>query len=124
MTSINVIFVEDYEDDLILAKRALKKSGIQPNYKRVETREDFMAALKDERWQLIICDHHMPTFSAPEALEVLKSCGCNLPFIVFSSTIEEELAEDLVSEGAIAYVNKRDLARLAQTVAHLITSSK
>ncbi len=120
MTSINIIFVEDYEDDLILANRALKKSGIKPNYIRVETREDLMAALTEEQWQLVISDYHMPAFSAPEALDTLKASGCDLPFIVYSSTIEDELAEDLVSKGAIACIKKQDMYSLAQTVQQLL----
>ncbi len=120
MTSINIIFVEDFEDDLILAKRALKKCGIKPNHIRVETREDFMAALTEEQWQMVICDHHMPTFSAPEALDTLKSSGSDLPFIVYSSTIEDELAEALVSKGAIACIKKQDLCSLAQAVQRLL----
>ncbi len=121
MTSINIIFVEDYEDDLILAKRALKKIGIKPNFIRVETRADFMAALTEKQWQLVISDHHMPTFSAPEALDTLKSSGCDLPFIVYSSTIEDELAEDLVSKGAIACIKKHDLNNLAKAVQQLLS---
>lgn len=122
MTNVKVIFVEDSEDDLILAERTLIKSGIKPDYIRIETREDLTAALQDKHWQLVICDHHMPNFSAPEALETLKSSGCDLPFIVCSGTIEEGLAEELVNKGAAGYVNKQDLNGLVKAVNLLIES--
>jgi CheY-like chemotaxis protein len=99
MITLNVIIVEDNEDDLLLMLIALKNGGYAPNYTQVQTRSELEAALLDEQWQLVISDHVMPQFSAPEALEVLKESGRNLPFIIVSGTIEEKLAATLVENG-------------------------
>ncbi len=72
MTHFSVIIVEDNEDDLLLMLIALKKAGYAPIYTHVQTRSEFEATLQDEQWQLVISDHAMPRFSAPEALQVLK----------------------------------------------------
>ncbi len=68
MTELNVIIAEDNEDDLLLLLIALKNAGYSPNYTHVQTRSELEAALQDEQWQLVISDHAMPQFSAPEAL--------------------------------------------------------
>ncbi len=67
MEPINVIIVEDNEDDLILILHALKKAGYETSYTRVETAAGLKDALADEKWQLVISDHAIPRFSAPEA---------------------------------------------------------
>ncbi len=112
MIQFNVIIAEDNEDDLLLLLIALKNAGYTPNYIQVQTRSELEAALQNEQWQLVISDHSMPAFSAPEALQVLKESGRNLPFIVVSGTIEEELAAKLIENGAKYYVDKRHLTQL------------
>ncbi len=120
MTKLNVIIVEDNEDDLLLMLIALKKAGYAPNYIHVQTRPELEAALQGEQWQLVISDHAMPCFSAPEALEVLKTSGRNLPFIIVSGTIEEKLAAKLIKNGAEAYIEKRNLTQLPPAVERVL----
>lgn len=116
MTLLRAIIVEDSEDDLLLLLRALKKGGFETVYTRVETREGLKEALDDSRWQLIISDHAMPRFSAPEALQVLKASGRDLPFLIVSGTIGEEIAVDAMRAGAHDYIMKDNLARLAPAI--------
>lgn len=119
---LNVIIVEDSEDDLLLMLRALKKSGYKPHYTRVDTPSDFEEALADEKWQLVISDHSMPVYSAPEALETLKASGRALPFIIVSGTIEQYLASSMLEKGADGYIDKSDLSSLGPTVKRLFAS--
>jgi DNA-binding NtrC family response regulator len=120
MTELNVIIAEDNEDDLLLLLIALKNAGYKPNYTHVQTRSELEAALQDEKWQLVISDHAMPNFSALEALEVLKESGRNLPFIIVSGTIEEELAAKLIESGAKHYIEKRHMKQLSPVVEHVL----
>ena len=116
MTLIRAIIVEDSEDDLLLLLRALKKGGFETIYTRVETSDDLKKALYDYNWQLVISDHAMPRFSAPEALQVTKESGRDLPFIIVSGTIGEEIAVEAMRTGAHDYIMKDNLARLAPAV--------
>jgi len=116
MSLLRVIIVEDSEDDLLLMLRALKKGGYEPIYTRVDTREGLQKALENVRWELIISDHAMPRFSAPEALEVLKESGRDLPFIIVSGTIGEDVAVKAMKAGAHDYIMKDNLSRLAPAV--------
>jgi len=113
---IKVIIVEDSEDDLMLLLRALKKGGFETVYVRVETEEGLRQALENEQWQIVISDHAMPRFSAPEALKVLKESGRDIPFIIVSGTIGEEVAVAAMKAGAHDYILKDKLARLAPAV--------
>ncbi len=120
MTELNVIIAEDNEDDLLLMLIALKNAGYAPIYTQVQTCSELEAALQDEQWQLVISDHVMPQFSAPEALEVLKESGRDLPFIVVSGTIEEEFAAKLIESGAEFYIDKRCLKQLPPAIEHVL----
>ncbi len=113
MSLLRVIIVEDSEDDMLLLLRVLKKGGYETIHTRAETRAGLEEALKDERWQIIISDHAMPRFSAPEALEVLKESGRDIPFIIVSGTIGEDIAVKAMKAGAHDYIMKDNLSRLA-----------
>ncbi len=116
MKLLKVIIIEDSEDDLLLILRALKKGDFEVVYTCVETEEDFKVALEDEDWQFVICDHSMPQFSAPAALAALKESGNDLPFIIVSGTIGEDVAVAAMKAGAHDYLMKDNLARLAPAV--------
>ncbi len=116
MTLVRAIIVEDSEDDLLLIQRALKKGGFELEYTCVETEKAFISALEEDKWQLVICDHAMPVFSSPEALTVLNQSGRDLPFIIVSGTIGEDVAVKAMKSGAHDYIMKNNLSRLAPAV--------
>jgi DNA-binding NtrC family response regulator len=113
---LRVLLVEDSEADALLLLRALQRAGFEPEHARVDTPRDMDQALQDKEWDLILADHAMPQFSAPEALEILKQRGVDLPFIIVSGHIEEDTAVRAMMAGAHDYVMKDRLARLAPAV--------
>lgn len=112
LTLMKVIIVEDSEDDLLLLLRILETGGYKIVHIRVETEEAFRVALQNGPWDLVISDHAMPSFSAPEALEIFKESGLDLPFIIVSETIGAEIAVAVMKAGADDCIMKGDLARL------------
>jgi CheY-like chemotaxis protein len=113
---LRVLLVEDSEADALLLLRALQRAGFDPEHLRVDSAREMERALVEKEWDLILADHSMPQFSAPEALEVLKQRGLDLPFIIVSGHIEEETAVRAMMAGAHDYVMKDRLARLAPAV--------
>jgi PAS domain S-box-containing protein len=111
-----VLVVEDDEDDAILLARALSRGGYAIEYERVDTAEAMTAALAAREWDAILSDFSMPTFSAPAALALLHSSGLDLPFIIVSGTIGEDVAVAAMKAGAHDYLTKRNLARLVAAV--------
>ena len=87
---LRVLLIEDSDPDAQLLVDALERGGFEPSYERVDTEEAMQTALDKRRWDVILADHSMPKFSAPEALELVKQKGFDLPFIVVSGRTDEE----------------------------------
>ncbi len=115
-TPIKILIVEDSEEDALLLIRELRRSGYEPLYERVETREAMQNALHGRQWDVVISDYVMPKFSGTEALNVLKTSGLDLPFIIVSGNIGEDMAVDAMRAGAHDYILKGNLTRLVAAV--------
>lgn len=113
---LKVLIVEDSENDALLLEIELQRAGYDPVCRRVETRQAMAAALQSDRWDLIIADYVMPKFHGLEALELVKSQGLELPFIIVSGHITEATAVSAMKAGAHDYVMKGNLARLGTAV--------
>jgi PAS domain S-box-containing protein len=115
---LRVLAVEDAEDDALLLGRALAKGGYAPvTLLRVETGAELAAALEREAWDLVVTDYSLPLFSGPEAIEVVKSSGRDVPVIVVSGTVSEEVAVACMRSGANDFIAKGNLTRLAPAIA-------
>jgi PAS domain S-box-containing protein len=114
--SLNVLLVEDCADDAVLITRELADGGYEVNVERVETAEAMRAALARQPWDVVLTDYTMPRFSAPAALDVLRRSGHDLPFIVVSGSIGEDVAVEMMRAGAHDYLLKQSLARLVPAV--------
>lgn len=110
--SISVLIVEDSEDDAALLVREIRRRGYDPVFERVETRESMEEALKKLKWDAIICDYVLPEFSMANALETVQKSGLDIPFILVSGNIGEEIAVDAIKAGVHDYIMKDRLARL------------
>jgi PAS domain S-box-containing protein len=113
---LSVLIVEDSEDDTLLILRELRRGGYTLDYVRVDTPAAMHAALDRQPWDIIIADYTLPAFSAPEALKLLQSQKLDLPFIIVSGTIGEEIAVAAMKAGAHDYLIKGNLARLVPAV--------
>ncbi len=116
MKTLRLIVVEDSEDDTLLLVYELERAGYVVNYIRVETAEALTKALHEGQWDLVISDHGLPSFNAPEALTVINKSGRDLPMIIVSSVIGEEVAVAAMKAGAHDYIMKNNLVRLVPVV--------
>jgi len=109
---LRVLQIEDSRSDAALVVRALEKAGFGVESRRIETSADLTAALVDQSWDLILADYNLPGFGAPEALELVRKSGFDVPFIVISGSMGEDRAVDMMIAGAHDVVMKSHLARL------------
>ena len=116
MTPLRVLFVQDSPADLELIAQELTRHGFQCDSRSVESRVDFVAAIKNAEWDIIICDHSMKGFTSTDALLLLRDYGSDIPFIVVSGTLGEDSAVDAMRAGAHDYVLKHNLRRLGPAV--------
>lgn len=113
---LRALIVEDSEDDLLLLLHELAQGGYQVTYERVETAQAMDAALRQASWDLILADHQMPRFNALAALALVHTHGLDLPFIIVSGSIGEDIAVQAMRAGAHDYLLKGQLARLVPAI--------
>ena len=116
---LRVLLAEDNPDDAELVLRTLRHAGFDPDWQRVETEQDFLDRLQPDL-DIILSDYEMPTFNGPGALDLLKRSGMDIPFIIISGTIGEDLAVEMMRRGATDYLLKDRLARLGISVRHAL----
>lgn len=114
--SIRVLSVEDSEDDAELLRFELVRNGYDPIMTRVASKTAMQHVLEREQFDIIISDYAMPGFSGLAALEVAKQYGFDIPFIVVSGTIGEDVAVTAMKAGAHDYVMKNNMARLIPAI--------
>jgi PAS domain S-box-containing protein len=115
-TLLRVLIVEDSEDDAVLLARHIKRSEYDIEYKRVDNAEAMETALNDQSWDIVISDYSMPTFNGIAALKIFQKKGIDVPFIIVSGTIGEDIAVEAMKAGAHDYVMKGNLARLIPAI--------
>lgn len=111
-----VLIVEDSEDDAVLVTRELKRAGFDPQTHRVDTADAMVAALNDRTWDVIVADYRMPKLAGALALDLALQHGDDIPFILVSAAVGEEVATAMMKAGARDFVLKSRLWRLGAAV--------
>ncbi len=118
-TPIRVMILEDDPADAELMVRELRRAGFEPDWQRVETEADYVSGL-NPTLDLILADYNLPQYDAMRALACLQERGLDIPFIVVSGSISEEVAVECMKRGATDYLLKDRLARLGPAVAQAL----
>ena len=113
---LRVLIAEDSPDDVTLLVRILRKGGFEPSFERVQTEDAMRSALLEKPWDLVLADYRMPNFDGLSAIAVLKESGLDIPLIIVSGTIGEEIAVAAMKAGASDYVMKGNLPRLIPAI--------
>jgi PAS domain S-box-containing protein len=113
---LRVLIVEDSVDDTFFIVRELQRGGFHVEFERVETAASMQAALDVHSWDLIISDYAMPQFGGAAALALYKQQERDMPFIIVSGALGEDLAVEMLKAGAHNYVMKDNLGRLVPAV--------
>jgi signal transduction histidine kinase len=113
---LRLLLVEDSEWDAILLLKQIEHAGYSVQFQRVQTSQEMRLALAKQSWDIVISDYVMPRFSGLDALALLKETGQDLPFIIVSGHIGEEIAVASMVAGAHDYVMKDKLARLVPAI--------
>lgn len=115
-THVNILLVEDCPDDAWLLVRQLQKAGLSVDYQLVCCEESMRRALYEDKFDLVISDYCLPSFSGLEALQVLNETGLDLPFILVSGAVSEEVAEEAMAAGANDFLEKGRYSRLVPAI--------
>jgi PAS domain S-box-containing protein len=118
-----VLILEDRPADVELMLHELRQAGFEPDWQCVETEADYLAQLHEEL-DVILADYSLPQFDAMRALHLLQERGLDIPFIVVTGSISEEVAVECMKQGASDYLLKDRLARLGPAVTHALQEKK
>ena len=113
---LKILMVEDSEDDADFIQEEIENAGYELTMPRVDSADALQAALMQKDWDLILSAHSIPGFSAPAPLRILHESGIDIPFIIVSGLIGEELAVSLMRAGAHDFVMKDRLGRLVPAI--------
>ncbi|MEV4640544.1 response regulator [Actinoplanes sp. NPDC049548] len=116
MEAIYALIVDDNPDDALLIVRQLTRAGLQVEHVRADTAAGVAAALEERRPDVVISDYNMPGFQAEEALELVRACDADIPVILVSGQVGEEIATALMRAGVRDFILKNRLTRLAPAV--------
>lgn len=116
MKKLEILILDDVIDDVELVVIELGNQGFQFNWRREYTAKGLMKALDEQDFDLIISDYMMQGFNGAEALEIFKTYQLNIPFIIISGTVGEDIAVETMRQGAHDYIMKDNLARLGEAI--------
>lgn len=123
-TPLRLLVVEDQEADYALLLATLARQGFAVRSTRVEDEAAMAGALADGAWDAVISDHALPRFSSGAAFATLRASGRDLPFIIVSGTIGEEVAVESMRAGADDYLIKGRLQRLGPALRNALAAAE
>ena len=113
---LRVLIVEDSRFDASVLIGELEKGGYIPQYELVVAPDAMRDALTGKQWDIVISDYVMPNFSGLDAIRILQKSGLDLPIIIVSGNIGEDIAVEAMKAGAHDYLIKGNLARLIPAI--------
>jgi two-component system sensor histidine kinase UhpB len=122
-SALSLIVIEDSVDDYTLLMARLAREGRRVDALRVETQAGLEQALARQSWDAVVSDHRLPRFTSLEALAVVRAHDRELPFLIVSGAIGEEVAVEAMRAGADDYLMKDKLGRLEPALARAIESA-
>jgi PAS domain S-box-containing protein len=124
MDSLRILLLEDSLLDAELIQNTLVDGGINGEFIRVDNCKDFVDALETDSFNLILCDYSLPGFDGSSALDLAQVRCPNIPFILVSAALGEELAIETLKRGATDYVLKHRLGRLVPSVRRALRETR
>jgi two-component system, cell cycle sensor histidine kinase and response regulator CckA len=121
---LRVLVVEDSASDAKLLIHELKRAIESVEFERVDDANAMRAALQAQSWDAVTSDWSMPSFSGLAALALVKELALDIPFLIVSGTIGEEIAVAAMHAGAHDYLIKGQLARLVPAIEREIREAK
>ncbi|MFI5180384.1 MAG: PAS domain S-box protein [Thermoanaerobaculia bacterium] len=112
---LRVLILEDRPADVDLMLHELRRHGFEVECSRADTESDFLAGLERSP-DVILADYTLPQFDALRALAFLQMRNLDIPVIVVTGSVSEEVAVECIKRGAVDYLLKDRLARLGGAV--------
>src|SRR2546422_1167271 len=121
---LRILHLEDSPADAELIQSTLDVEGLDCDLIQVRNREQFEAALGQDRFDVILCDYSLPHYNGFSALEFVRRTAPNVPFILLSGTLGEDLAVESLRTGATDYILQQRLSRLTPAIRRAVREAQ
>lgn len=121
---LQILYLEDNPDDVGLTDISLRRSGLVFDMKVVQTKDEFIYAIKTNKPDLILSDHSLPGFNSLEAFHIVEVECPGTPFILLTGTVSEEFAVDCLLAGIDDYILKSNLIRLPSSIEKVLSKRR
>jgi DNA-binding NtrC family response regulator len=121
---IRILFLEDNRDDVELVARTYESAGLPVKIERVESQPVFRRAVEQQDWDLLLLDYALPRFDGVAALDLARRIRPELPAVILSGVIAEDLATETLKVGAADFVLKDGLDRLVPVTQRVLRDAE
>jgi PAS domain S-box-containing protein len=121
--TLEIILVEDNKNDAKLLIMELSKHYRLIEH-QVERREDFIEALNSYNADVILSDYSLPQFDGMLALLLRQKLAPEIPFILVTGSLNEEIAVEVMKSGADDYILKENFNRLGPAIQAALEKGK
>jgi len=121
---VRILLVEDYPPDAELAEIEIRQAIPNCSFRTVQTKKNFLDALENFQPHIIVSDFMMPQFDGLTALKLTLERNKDLPFILFTGSMNEDTAVECMKLGATDYIIKEHLKRLGSSVKNALEQNK
>jgi len=120
-----ILVIEDNNENAVIEKYIAGhcNNGVG-ELKSVETQDEFIDALMEKEWDIILSEYELLDFTAETALRIVNRRGIDVPLVVVSDKAEEHNVMSILYAGAEHFVVKNDMDRLCITVPRSIANSR
>jgi two-component system cell cycle sensor histidine kinase/response regulator CckA len=118
--SLRALILEDNPADVAPMVAMLKRVGYSLSYDLAESPTQFAPQLEKADYDVILADYNLRTWTAMDALEILKKSRKDVPFVVVAGTLGDLAAVECIKQGAADYVLKHRLQHLPVVVERVL----
>ena len=116
MATLKTLYSEDSKTDAELVLRALKKEGYDHDCVVTSDLDEIERLLKEKSFDVVLSDYNMQKFNAMDVLKKRNALAPGTPFIVVTGTLSDEVAVELLKQGATDYIIKDRISRLCPAI--------
>ena len=120
---LQIIIIEDDPNDVIRIQHELARGGLDCRLTRVETRHQFLEALRREPPQVILSDHGLPSFDGFTALDLAQKQCPHIPFIFVTASFSQAMLVEMFEGGAAGYVYKNRMGEIVPAVRQALANA-
>lgn len=126
---ISILLADDDKDDRFFFNKALQEIPLSTHLATVEDGERLMKFLKENERELpdvIFLDINMPKKNGIECLAEIKRDKKldHIPIVMYSTSLQEEVANSLYEQGAHYYLQKPNFTELPDAINKILTTLK